>query len=196
MALIFLDNVCVNTTARLSRTATILPLSSSDKEKICSKLRPNDYSYLTLQTTGGAEIIRVSCANGEVSARRAQGGTDALTAPTGACLCFKINQLVLDEYTPRDLCEPTIVTETPKFIEIIEPEEGECKWTVNVSQEFIDRMNACCPEDECGTCTVPDGVYMNATITVTNGRVCHIANGRNIVYTAGSCCDTRGTTPL
>ena len=195
MALVFLDNICVTLTSKLTPTATMLPISPSGKQLLCEKLGADGHSYLTLSTNLGTEIIRVTCGGGEIVAQRAQGGTQAVTGPKDACLCFKVNKLVMDEYMPQDFCQPSIKTDTSDYITITPPEEGKCEWTVNISEEFIERFEACCPEDDCNNCTVADGVYENATITIINGKVCGISNGTNIVYSGGGCCGCGTTAP-
>jgi hypothetical protein len=82
----------------------------------------------------------------------------------------------------------TITTDTPDFIEIVAPTDPNCNWKVNIKQSFIDKFNECCPEDTCNNCTIADGVYENAKITVINGKVCAVSNGTNIVYSSGGCC--------
>ena len=187
MPMVFLDNICVTLTDKITSSSMTLPLSASDVSKLCQALG-NDFSYLTLATPLGVEIIRVACVNGAIAIARAQGGSTAVAAAKGSCLCFKINKLVLDNYMPQEYCEPTFTTDTPDFITITPPEEGSCDWKISVSEAFIARMNECCPEDECSNCTVADGVYENAKVTVVNGRICAVSNGTNIVYTGGGCC--------
>lgn len=187
MPMVFLDNLCVTLTDKLTSSSTALSLSASDTAKLCEALGTN-FSYLTLSTPLGVEVIRVSCSGGSIAVQRAQGGTSAVAAAKGSCLCFKVNKLVLDNYLPAEYCEPTFTTDTPEFIVITPPADGECAWKISISQEFIDRMNTCCPEDECSNCTVADGVYENAKITVVNGQICAVSNGTNIVYSGGGCC--------
>jgi hypothetical protein len=187
MPMVFLDNFCLTLTDRLTSSQTSLPVSASAKQELCARLGSN-FSYLTLATPLGVEIVRVSCVNGDIAVVRAQGGTSSVAAAKGTCLCFKVNQLVLDNYLPQEYCVPTIITDTPDYITITAPADGSCEWKVNISDAFIDRMNICCPEDECSNCTVSDGVYENAKVTVVNGKICAISNGTNIVYSGGGCC--------
>jgi len=188
MALVILDNVCVTLTQKLTTSGTLLPVSPADKSKLCTLLGVN-HSYLTMSTPSGVEIVKVTCVDSEIVIVRAQGGTTAIVGPIGTCLCFKVNKLVLDEYNPGVTpCALSFKTDTPDYIEIIAPEDDECEWTINIKQDFIDRLDSCCPEDECGNCTVGDGVYENATVTIINGKICGISNGTNIVYQGGGCC--------
>jgi hypothetical protein len=187
MPMVFLDNICVTLTEKITSSSPVLSFSGTDTAKLCAALGAN-FSYLTLNTPLGSEIIRVACSGGVVTVTRGQGGTNPLAAAKGTCLCFKVNKLVLDNYLPQGYCEPSIVTTTPDFIEIIPPVDPSCQWTVNIKQSFIDRFEECCPEDDCTNCTVADGVYENAKVTVINGKVCAISNGTNIVYTGGGCC--------
>jgi hypothetical protein len=188
MALVFLDNICVTLTQSLAPNATTLPLSPASKALIAEKLGVTGHSYLTATTVTGTEIIRITANSGEVIAQRGQGGTSAITMPKDACLCFKVNKLVMDEYAPPGACAPTIVTDTPDWIEIIAPTGTSCEWKINIKQDVLDKFAECCPEDTCNNCTVADGVYENATLTIINGKVCGISNGRNIIYTGGGCC--------
>lgn len=189
MALKFLDNLCVTLIGVLAKDQTTLPVQPASKLKLCEELGENNHSYLTLVTPLGSEIVKVTCTGGDIVLERAQGDTDALTGGKGKCLCFKINKIILDEAgITQELCVPTIITTTPDYITITAPEDGECEWTVNLNQDIIDRFEECCPIDDCNNCTLPDGVYENSTVTVINGKVCGIANGRNIVYTGGSTC--------
>lgn len=190
MALKLLDNVCIYLTSKLEKTQTILPVTNSDKERVCSKLDVGDHTYLTLNTNSGVEIVKVTCDQGELFVERGQGDTEAVTAPVNSCLCFKINSLILDEYVGKQACEFSIVTDTPDYILITPPEEDSCEWKVSLTDEFIERLSICCPEDDCdcGDCIVPNGIYENATITIKDGRLCGITNGTNIVYTGGGCC--------
>lgn len=188
MALVFMDNVCVNITRAIDRNSLVLPLGPSDKAYFVDNLGEDDYTYFTLTTRLGAEIVRIYVDNGVVRMDRAQGGSEPLAASSGSCLCFKINKLILDEYVTgiQEPCRPTIVSDD---LEITPPEEDECEWTINFTEEFKDRLDICCPEGNCPECGVTDGTYENATVTIRNGRICEISNGRNIVYTGGSCCN-------
>lgn len=191
MALVFLDNTCVTLTSKLEKTDTNLPVSAADKATLCGALGNDDYSYLTLSTSLGVEIVKVSCMDGEPFIERAQGSSESVTGSVGRCLCFKVNQLVLDEYlTGATACTVTVESADTAYVTVTEPEEGNCNWTVDLSQELKDRLDVCCPEDDCdcGNCTLANGTYENATITIIDGKVCAIENGKNIVYTGGSCC--------
>lgn len=186
MPMVFLDNICVTLTAKITAGATMLPLSGSDTQTLCEALGSN-FSFLTMNTPLGSEVVRVSCVNGTVVAIRGQMG-ESFSAAKGTCLCFKVNKLVLDNYLPQGFCTPTIITDTPDFIKITPPTGDGCEWKVSLNQDFLDKFAACCPDDDCNNCTVADGVYENAKITVINGKVCAISNGTNIVYTGGGCC--------
>ena len=186
MPMVFLDNMCVTLTSAITAGTMNLPLSGADTLKLCSALG-SDFSFLTMTTPLGSEVMRVSCINGTVVTTRGQNGL-SLSAAKGTCLCFKINKLVLDNYLPQDYCAPTILTDTPDFITITPPEEGSCEWKVSLNEDFIARFEECCPEDDCNNCTVADGVYENAKVTVINGKICAISNGTNIVYSGGGCC--------
>lgn len=188
MAIVFLDNICVTLTQSITSSTTILPISAAGKATLIDKLGATGHSYLTMTTATGTEIIRVSANSGEIVATRAQGGTSALVGPKDTCLCFKVNKLVMDEYNPAEPCKPTIVTDTPDWIEIVAPTGTSCEWKINIKQTILDKFAECCPEDTCNNCTVADGVYENATLTIINGKVCGISNGRNIVYSGGGCC--------
>jgi hypothetical protein len=188
MAIVFLDNICVTLLQAITPASTILPLSAAAKSLLTAKLGATGYSYLTLATVTGTEIIKVTANSGEIVAERAQGGTVAVTGAKDACLCFKVNKLVMDEYVTPDYCTPTIVTDTPAWVEVIAPAGVSCEWKVNIKTAIIDKFAECCPDDACNNCTVADGVYENATLTIINGKVCGISNGKNIIYTGGGCC--------
>lgn len=191
MAFQFFDNICVYTVQAIDRNSTVLPLGPSDKAMFIDSLGVNDYTYFTLTTRLGVEVVRVYVVNGAVRIDRAQGGTQPLSAPNGSCLCFKYNKLILDEYV-QGIQEPCRVTIVSDDLEVTEPEEG-CEWTINFTEDFKNRLDICCPEGDCPECGVTDGTYENATVTIRNGRICEISNGRNIVYTGGSrcgCCES------
>jgi hypothetical protein len=188
MAIVFLDNICVTLTQSMAPNATTLPLSPASKTLLAEKLGTTGHSYLTVSTVTGTEVVRITTNSGEIIAQRAQGGTSAITVPKDTCLCFKVNKLVMDEYVTPEYCAPTIVTDTPDWIEIVAPTGASCEWKINIKQDILDKFAECCPEDTCNNCTVADGVYENATLTIINGKVCGISNGRNIVYTGGGCC--------
>lgn len=188
MAFVFMDNVCVNTVQPIDRNSTVLPLSPSDKAFMVNSLSQDDYTYLTLTTNRGTEIVRVYVVNGVVRIDRGQGGTISMAAVTGSCLCFKYNKLILDEYV-SGIQEPCRVVISSDDFEVTEPAEGQCDWKINLTEDFKERLDLCCPEGNCPDCSVSDGTYENATVTIRNGRICEISNGRNIVYTGGSCCN-------
>lgn len=187
MPMILMDNVCVYTTQAIDRSSLVLPLSPGDKTKLANALGQDDYTYFTLTTRQGAEIVKLYNSNGTIRMERGQGDSSPLAASAGSCLCFKYNKLILDEYM-QGLFEPCQTTIVSDDLEITPPEEGECEWTINFTEEFKDRLDGCCPEGDCPECNVVDGTYENATITIRNGRICEISQGRNIVYTGGSCC--------
>lgn len=188
MNLVFLDNVCVTLTDNLSSTDTVMPISTADKSKLTDLLGEDGYSYLTFNSSSGTtEEVKIYTDSGEITMER---GDSPLSLPSGKCTCFKVTKSVLDDYltNPPELCEVTIESGSEDFIEVTPPDEGNCNWVISLKQDFIDKLNDCCPEDDCNNCTVTDGTYENATITVINGRVCSISNGKNIVYTGGSTC--------
>lgn len=203
MAVIFLDNKCFYSVKSIGTTDTILPLESGDVTFICDQLGEGDHTYLTATATG--EIIRITCQDGNIMMVRAQGGSNAKPVPAGDCFCFKVNKPIIDDYIdidPPDIiipeielpCETMISTDTPEYIEIIAPVGDDCTWKVNIKSEAYECWNNGCeePEEECPACpecVLGNGVYENATITVIDGKVCAITNGKNIVYTGGSCCN-------
>lgn len=193
MAFKFLDGVCVTLTSKLEKTGTTLSINSTDMLKLTSAMSEGDCTFLTLTTPLGTEIVKVTagCASAIVITR-AQSGTSALTGASGSCLCFKINKAVLDAAgISAEVCSPTIVTAQPEYLKITAPATGECEWTVDLSDSLVallKRLEADSPEDTCNNCTLSDGVYENATLTVVNGKVCAVTNGKNIVYTGGGCC--------
>ena len=193
MSLVFLDAFCLTLTGKLEKTATSLTASAAQLLSLCTKIGNGNHTYLTMGTVLGSETIKVTCTSGSAVLERGQGGTDPLTGAVGSCLCFKINKLILDELGFKTPCSPTIITTQPDYITITAPATDSCEWTVDLNQDFLDRLNACFPEDTCGTCTLSDGTYENSTITVKNGKVCSVSNGKNIVYTGGGCCGC-GTT--
>lgn len=188
----WLDNTCYVLDNNLSATDSILPLSNSDAARLCSELE-DGYTYLTIMGPRGNEIVRVSCSNGNIVIIRAQGESEALAFSECRKVCFEVNKPVMDAYIEEAMlggCKPTIVVDedSENYIEVLEPEEDSCEWTIKLSDYFIDSFKECCHEDECEPCVLPNGVYENATITIVNGKVCGISNGTNIVYTGGSCC--------
>lgn len=188
MALVFLDNFCLTLTGKLEKTDATLTASAASLLSLCEKIGEGNHTYLTMGTLSGSEIIKVTCSGGTAVLGRGQGGTDPLTGSVGTCLCFKINKLIMDELGFKTPCAVTVVTTQPDYITITAPEEGECEWTVNLNEDFLERLNACCPEDNCNTCTLSDGTYENATISVVNGKVCAVVTGKNIIYTGGTGC--------
>ncbi len=188
MPIKFLDNMCFNFIDKLDRTATVLPISNSDISTLCSELGTDDYSYLTISSPTGTEIVRIQCVNGEIVIQRGQGDTQAQSHAKGRCACFKVNKLVIDDYVNvPDICEPTITTSQTDFIKITPPASDSCEWTIDIDEDILSCIEDICV-DNCDPCVLPDGTYENATLTIRNGKVCGIANGTNIVYTGGSCC--------
>lgn len=191
MAFVFLDGVCVTLTSKLDSGSTNLTVSQSDISKLCEKLGDGNHSYLTMNTNQGSEILKITCNSSQIVLERGLSGSTALTGSVGRCLCFQVNKAVIDDYITSGLpeaCEPTIVTDNEDVITITPPEEGSCEWVISLNEDFLDRLNDCCPEDDCNNCTISDGTYENATISVVNGKVCSVATGTNIVYTGGGCC--------
>lgn len=188
----WLDNTCYSLNNNLSATDTILPLSVSDAADLCLELE-DDYTYLTIFGPRGNEIVRATCSNGYITIDRAQGETQALAFSNCRKVCFEVNKPVMDAYIEEAMlggCKPTVVVDesSEDYIEVIPPEEDECEWTIKLNEDFIEKFNECCCEDECSPCVLPDGTYENATLTVVNGKVCGVSNGTNVVYTGGSCC--------
>lgn len=189
MALVILDNICVTLTSVLAQTDTVLPISAAQAADVSALIgTTGDHSYFTLVTPLGSEIMRVTTSGGSLFVQRAQGGTTALTGSVGQCVCFRYNKLILDEYVaPAPPCEPSVVSGDAAVIEVTPPASGACNWTVDLTDAFKARIAAL--ETAVGNmCTLPDGVYENASITVTNGNVCSVSTGTNIVYTGGGCC--------
>lgn len=187
MALVFLDGVCVYTTQNINRSQTNLPLSPGDTTMILNALGTEGHTYFTLTARTGVEIVKLYNNNGKVGMERGQSGTEPVSASAGTCLCFRINKAILDEYM-QGLFEPCQTTIISDDLEVTPPAEDECEWKINFTQDFKDRLDGCCPEGDCPECNVVDGTYENATITIRNGRICEISQGRNIVYTGGACC--------
>lgn len=189
MALVWLDNVCVTLTAKFEKGETSLPVAASSLTELCTKLGDGNHSYLSMGTSLGTEIVKITCNSGTIVVERAQSDTSELTGSKGTCLCFKVNKAVIEEYLGlgADICSPTIVTDQPDYITITAPTTG-CEWKVNLNADFVARLDACCPEDTCTNCTLTDGTYENASITVINGKVCAVRTGTNIVYNGGGCC--------
>lgn len=192
MPLTFLDNNCYTLTSSLGNSDTILPISTSDAVSLCAALGA-DHTYLTLSAPNGTEVVRVSCSGGVPVIVRAQGDTTAMAFAKGKCACFKVNKIILDEYLQDALtggCTPSveIAADSVDYLTVQEPADGSCNWTIGLDQNFIDTLQECCYEDDCAPCVLPNGVYENATITVTNGKVCGISNGNNVLYTSSSCC--------
>lgn len=188
MALVFLDNVCVTLNGNLSSSANVLPLTVAERDKLINLLGDDGYSYLTLSLSSGkTEEIKIFVDSGEIGIER---GDSPISVPEGRCSCFRVTKKVLDDYltNPPELCEVTIESGSEDYIKVTPPEDGECNWVISLTEEFIDRLNQCCPEDTCNNCTLTDGTYENTTIKVINGRICSISNGKNIVYTGGSTC--------
>lgn len=189
MAFVFMDNQCVSLTNAVDRSARTLPIGVSDRQKLDRYIKTqDDYTYLTLTSARGSEIVKVYKLNGIYYMDRGLGGTEPISAPVGACLCFQYNKLILDEYVDS-IQEPCRVTITSQDLLVTPPTGDNCNWRINFTEDFKDRLDICCPEGDCPQCNVVDGTYENATITVRNGRLCAITNGRNIVYTGGSCCN-------
>jgi hypothetical protein len=188
MALVFLDNFCLTLTGVLTPTANTLVATPANLLTLCTKIGTGNHTYLTMGTISGSETIKVSCIAGQAVLERGQGGTVPLTGAIGVCLCFKINKLILDELGFKQACVPTITTSHPAYITITPPAVGSCDWKVDLNANFLDRLNACCPVDLCATCTIGNGTYQNATITVVDGKICSVKNGTNIVYQSGGCC--------
>jgi hypothetical protein len=192
MSLVFLDHYCVTLSRPLSKTGNILPLISPDKLELLDLLGEDGFSYLTISSiTGNTEDVKIFSEDGEIALQRGKNETEPLAFSVGRCACFKITKAVLDEYltNPPGVCTVTLVSGSEDYLEITPPSlEGSCEWTVGFKQVFIDRLNECCPVDDCSICIVSDGTYENATVTVINGKVCNIEQGKNIVYTGGSSC--------
>lgn len=189
MAFKFMDNQCITLTSSIDRLTRAIPIGVGDKSKLQQYLTgPDDYTYLTITGYSGSEIVRVYFVNNIAYMDRGQGGSEPISAARGSCLCFKYNKLILDEYV-KGIQEPCRITIESDDLEVIEPEEDNCNWIINFTEDFKERLDNCCPEGDCPQCNVVDGTYENATVTIRNGRICEISNGRNIVYTGGSCCN-------
>lgn len=193
MALVWLDNNCFDLTAKLDKADTMLPISVANRAFLCEELGEDGHSYLTITSTTGTEVVRITCSEGMIVLERGISDTDPLTFAKGRCACFKVNKTIIDEYIAEAMlggCTPSVVADPAQsdYIEVVAPAADECEWTVRLTDEFIAEYEECCGGDDCAPCVLADGVYENATITVVNGKICGTANGTNVVYTGGSCC--------
>lgn len=188
MAIQFFDGECFDLTSSLRISSKILPVGSESKSRLCSKLKDDDHTYLTIKSARGVEIVKATCVDGDIVIERAQGDTEAMNFGIDTCACFIVNRPVLDDWFDEMRnggCKPKVVS-GDDFI-VVEHDEENCTFTISVDEDIAECLTDLCL-DRCGTCVLPDGTYENPTVTVREGKVCGISNGRNILYVGGSCC--------
>lgn len=190
MSLVFLDNNCYSLNGKLDAVSKILPVNKNDASDLCQKLGEDGHTYLTLTGLRGTEILKVTCFGDAISIERGIGDTEPMSHAVGECACFKVNEIILEEWLETAMlggCKPKVISGDEDYIKVTE-NENTCTFTVDMSEEFKDSFEECCGADDCSPCNLSDGVYENATVTVVNGKVCNVSNGKNIVYTGGTCC--------
>lgn len=189
MGIVFFDGECFDFDEKLEANGDILPVSSASKARLCDKLGKEGWTYLTIKSPTGSEIVKVRCVDGDPVITRAQGGTTAKVFSADRCACFVVNKPVLDDWFDEAKfggCKPKVVS-GDDIIEV-ETSDNGCTFTVKIDADYAECINTICNDDPCHPCVLPDGVYENATVTIIDGKVCGVANGTNIVYTGSSCC--------
>lgn len=199
MALIALDGFKTKLTDPISRSDTALMIPPNAYAYIEDKLKNNgDYTYLSLTNKAGAyEIIKIENVSGDLAVIRGQGETEAIVASTGDCLVFEMNSLVVADIAGNGVdpavCEIKVAEDTPLTLE-----KDGCIHTIGFEWPTCDEIdfmgakfkieNGCIViEDEDCNCSVLDGTYSNATVTIKDGRICSIQNGQNPQYVLPSC---------
>lgn len=192
MAAIFLSGWVGSLNADLSTSATRLPLRSVDAERLCARLGDN-HSYLLLTNGSDAEVVRVECFSGVPTITR---GDNPIAVPNGGCARFEVTAELLGDFvTPADaICE--IIGEGGINVE----QEGcvvtltlgaDCENVSWRSGNYSYRFeNGCVVRTlATGGCSLVPGTYSNATITVnSDGLICGIEAGSNIVFSHDPCC--------
>lgn len=188
-------------TADLSKSATVLPISTPRAAKLCTILEDAD-TYLVIRNGTDAEVVRATCDHGTTKII-IERGEDPIAAPAGACVDFEVTEELLGDFVvkPNSVCEiipgpGLITTEDGCAVTISLDDCDEVSWRVgNMVYTYKD---GCVTEKAAGTCVIPPGRYDNASITVnSDGIICSIESGSNIVYSSNPCCgDCDDVTPV
>lgn len=193
MAAKFATGWAATLTADLSTTATVLPIRVSSADKLCAILGATDHTFIVLSNGVDVEIVRATCPSG--SGIIIERSEDPIPVPQGACVRFEVTEDLLADYvTPNDaICSIVgeggiVVTQEGCAVTLtLGADCDEVTWrSGNTVYQFVD---GCVTSTAATECVLVPGQYTNATITVdTNGNLCAITQGSNIVYSSNPCC--------
>lgn len=194
-----------NLKSKLLQDAAILPLYPNDIARLADILAAQgDYTRLWIGDGVTHEIVKVTgVMDGAVTIDRGEEGTRPTTAPMGACVSFVWTPENLADFVQQGMgaqqsavCEVlagsdrVTVTKTNCSVTVDVPACGGATWRAG-NQEFSQDDNGCISATPLAN-PLPDGEYVNATVTMRNGQVTAIHSGTNIVYSGGGCCDGGG----
>ncbi|KVD35423.1 hypothetical protein WI84_16265 [Burkholderia ubonensis] len=187
---------------RLLPDDLILPLPAADVARVAAALAAaGDYTRLWVGDAHQYEIVRVTgIIDGAVAIRRSDEGTVARGAPLGTCVSFVWSTQNLVDFIEQGLggAQPAVCEVIAGSDRVTVAHNG-CSATVDVpacggatwragNAEFTQSENGCISSVPLKS-QLPDGEYVNATVTVRDGYVTAVSSGTNIVYTGGGCCD-------
>lgn len=176
--------------------------------RITTTLGPGDFTYFMLSDGVSYEFVKVTQQQGQLIMERGQDGTVA--REWGACT------KVVHEWSPSAMAEAAQQakdqTDKSYICEIVSDSLdvkdanddgcdchetcgvrieakpcGEAEW-VSGCTRFKLGKDGCVSTEPIGDCPA-DGVYKNAVVTVSGGRVVDVQEGTNVIKSScGSCC--------
>ncbi len=183
---------------------TVVPLRSNEASALCARLG-SDYTYLTLRSAWGFEIVKATCSAGVVSIERGQAGT----TPLGGDLCmgFEWTTPAMTDFMAQGGGAPAICAIEPASdrvtvetdgctVKIDRPACAAVTWRDGNALLTMGEGGCVASENVAPAIALAAGTYKNATITIDEaGRITRIEEGENIVFTGGGCCTTSGEAP-
>ena len=196
MTIKLLDGLQTKLQAPMSKSDTAITLAETAYARFES-FSDGDYTYLTVRENSNYEIIKVALDDDSYVVTRAVGDTGPFNFSKNACVAFEMNSAVVSDIIANGGTEPTLCAITAG--DNIEITGDGCDKTISMTFPECDAIKvgthslvikdgclvdeALCADD----CTLTDGTYSNATLTVRNGMICAIVPGDNPIYTQASC---------